>query len=132
MTFAITAGDAFAALDPNGTTLSLTAAGTVEVTATQAGDANYAAVTQTQTITVQPPPGMAQTITFDNNPDPSVGQTIPLVAMTDAPDAAMLVVTFTSSNAAVAEIVGGMDGDPFPLKLIGVGDVTITAIQVWG
>ena len=62
MSFSITAGNAFATLALDGTTLSLTAAGTVEITATQAGNTNYEAATPvTQTITVNKG---EQTITF--------------------------------------------------------------------
>ena len=55
VTFAITAGDSFATLASNGTTLSLTGAGIVTITATQAGNANYAEATQTQDITISDP-----------------------------------------------------------------------------
>ena len=51
VTFMITEGNTLATLADN--TLSLTGVGTVEITATQAGNANYAAATQTQTITVE-------------------------------------------------------------------------------
>ena len=44
-----------ATLADDGTTLSLTGVGTVEVTATQAGNATYAETTKTQTITVRDP-----------------------------------------------------------------------------
>ena len=85
---------------------------------------------QTMTTTVLGP--RAQTITFTDLPDmPNVGQTIPLVATTDAPDAAMLPVAFTSSDNDVAEIVSNMDGT-FSLELKAIGDVTITAEQAGG
>ena len=85
---------------------------------------------QTMTATVLGP--TAQTITFDNLPDmPSVGQTIPLVATTDAPDDAMLPVTFTSSDENIATVEDDGDGT-FSLKLKAIGDVTITAGQAGG
>ena len=53
VTFAVTrGGTGTATLGDDGTTLSLTGVGTVDITATQAGNANYTMATQTQTITV--------------------------------------------------------------------------------
>ena len=54
VTFGITEGDTLATLADN--TLSLTGVGTVEITAMQAGNANYASATQTQTIMVDAAP----------------------------------------------------------------------------
>ena len=76
----------------------------------------------------------AQTLTFT---DPTggatvrVGQSIDLVATTDAPSDAMLAITFTSSATGIAVVENDGDGT-FSLRLDGTGDVTITATQAGG
>ena len=76
----------------------------------------------------------AQTLTFD---DPTggvtarVGQSIDLVATTDAPSDAMLTITFTSSATNIAVVENDGDGT-FSLRFDGAGDVTITATQAGG
>ena len=75
-----------------------------------------------------------QTLTFT---DPTggttvrIGQSIDLMATTDAPNDAMLAITFSSSDTSIAEIVNDDDGT-FSLRLGGAGYVTITATQAGG
>ena len=126
--------------DGSGTfSLRFDAAGDVTITATQAGGigadgVNYAMTTATQTITVEDALSTAQVITFD---DPTrgatvrVGQSIDLVATTDAPDGAMLAITFTSSATNIAVVENDGDGT-FSLRFDAAGDVTITATQAGG
>ena len=126
--------------DGGGTfSLRFDAAGDVTITATQAGGigadgVNYARATATQTITVEAALPTAQVIMFD---DPTggvtarVGQSIDLVATTDAPSDAMLAITFTSSATNIAVVENDGDGT-FSLRLDGTGDVTITATQAGG
>ena len=76
----------------------------------------------------------AQAITFA---DPTggavvrVGQSIDLVATTDAPDGAMLDIAFASSATDVAVVENDGDGT-FSLRFDDAGTVTITATQVGG
>ena len=126
--------------DGSGTfSLRFDAAGDVTITATQAGGigadgVNYAMTTATQTITVEDALSTAQVITFD---DPTggatarVGQSIDLVATTDAPSDAMLAITFTSSATNIAVVENDGSGT-FSLRFDGAGDVTITATQAGG
>jgi hypothetical protein len=61
VTFSVLSGPGFV----SGNTLTITGAGTVVVAANQKGNANYAAAAQvTQSIVVNPAPGIPQTITF--------------------------------------------------------------------
>ena len=108
-------------------TLTLTGEGAVTVTASQGGNATYsAAVDVTRTITVSK---QAQNITFsDPSGDESgtVGNTINLAAMTDAPG---LFVTFSIDPATgVATLTDDGDGTG-TLTLTGAGTVTVTASQ---
>ena len=126
--------------DGDGTfSLRFDGVGDVTITATQAGGigtdgVTYAMATATQTITVSAALPTAQTLTFD---DPTggatvrVGQSIDLVATTDAPSDAMLAITFTSSATNIAVVENDGDGT-FSLRFDGVGDVTITATQAGG
>ena len=126
--------------DGDGTfSLRFDGTGDVTITATQAGGigadgVTYAMTTATQTITVEAALSTAQVIMFD---DPTggatarVGQSIDLVATTDAPSDAMLAITFTSSATNIAVVENDGDGT-FSLRLDGIGDVTITATQAGG
>ena len=117
VTFAIAAGDAFATLADNGTTLTLTGVGEVTITATQAGNTNYAEATQTQDITVSQG---TQTIAITSPAIGMVGGTIALIATASSG----LPVTFAiTAGDAFATLAGG------DLTLTGVGEVTITATQ---
>ncbi len=99
-----------------GTTLTLTGAGRVSLTATQAGNSLYEAISDTRTFEVAK---AAQTITF------------PLLAdrpYTSTPFA--LVATASSKLDAAFEVVAGpaqLAGDK--VSLTGVGAVTLRAIQ---
>ena len=118
VTFEITEGDTLATLADN--TLSLTGVGTVEITATQAGNANYAAATQTQTITVSQG---TQDITFTSDDAGDVGTEIELEAMAISG----LDVTFTITGGTGT---ASLDDNGTTLTLTGVGTVEITAAQV--
>ena len=142
VTFAVTnqsptsgSGDV-ATLADNGTTLSLTGAGTVTITATQAGNANYAMVTKMQTITVSAIPLTSQTIAFSSPDTGTVGTPITLVATATS----MGAVTFaiTEVRDADGNVVVGANADAVAtlagstLTLLAAGTVTITASQAGG
>ena len=109
-----------ATLGDDGTTLTLTGVGTVEITATQAGNANYAAATQTQTITVSQG---TQTIEFTPPAGGSVGTDIELMATASSG----LDVTFAVTRGGTGTATLGDNGTT--LTLTGVGTVDITATQ---
>ena len=122
-----------------GQELVLLTPGTTIITASRgggtAGGVTYAPADDvTQDITVEPAVPTAQVIAFD---DPTggatvrVGESIDLVATTDAPSDAMLAIAFTSSATNIAVVVNDDDGT-FSLRLDGTGDVTITATQAGG
>ena len=132
VSFAITQGDAFATLDVNGTTLSLIGAGTVTITATQVGNADYEEVTQTQDITVSKD---TQTIMFTSDAVGAVSTDIELMAtassgldvtfaITEVQDADGNVVTGVAADAVATLAVNGTT-----LSLMGIGEVVITATQ---
>jgi hypothetical protein len=106
----------------SGNTVTIVGAGSANITASQAGNANYLPATPvTRTLTVTAPPTQQpQTITF-----PPIGQKL----VTDpnfnpgATASSGLAVTYTSSNPAIATIVGGL------VDIVGAGTVTITAKQ---
>ena len=130
VTFAITTGDAFATLASNGTTLSLTGGGTVTITATQAGDANYAMTTETQDIVVSKQTQTIMLTTPATDITEAVRNVVPLMAMTNA---MRLFVTFaitTTPATGVATLTddGSTDGRG-SLTLDGAGTVTVTASQ---
>ena len=110
--------------------------GTTTITALRgggtAGGVTYAAATAvTQPITVSKG---TQTILFTDltgGATVRVGESIDLVATTDAPSDAMLAIAFTSSATNIAVVVNDGDGT-FSLRLDGTGDVTITATQAGG
>ena len=142
VTFAVTnqsptsgSGDV-ATLGSDGTTLTLTGAGTVIITATQAGNTNYAAATQEQTITVSAIPLISQTLMFTSPTAGQTGNTITLIAtatstgvvtfaVTEVQDAGGNVVTDAAADA-VATLSGST------LTLLAPGMVTITATQAGG
>jgi hypothetical protein len=106
----------------SGNTVTIVGAGSVNITASQAGNASYLPATPvTRTFTVTAPvTQQPQTITF-----PPIGQKL----VTDpnfnpgATASSGLAVTYTSSNPAIATIVGGL------VDIVGAGTVTITAKQ---
>ena len=101
-----------------GTTASIVGAGTVTITASQAGNTDYSAAADVeQTITVSK---LDQTITFDALPDVDV--TDPDFDLT-ATASSGLTVTYTSSDETVATVTGST------VSIIGEGFVTITASQ---
>ena len=101
--------------------LTLTGAGTVTVTASQAGNPTYAAATEvTQEITVSK---QSQTITFTLADMGTVGVNLNLTATANSG----LKVSFASSNGAVAAIGTGTNAGK--LVLLTAGTATITASQ---
>ena len=110
--------------------LTLVSAGTVVITATQAGGDSggitYAAATAMQTITVEAAVGMQpQTIDFTLADTGNVEETINLTATASS----MLNVSFAISPATgVATLVDNSDGTG-TLTLTGEGAVTVTASQ---
>ena len=130
VTFEITEGDAFATLNDNGTTLSLIGVGTVTITATQVGDADYAMVTQTQDITVTK---QTQTINFTSDAAGFVGTDIELMATASSGFPVTFEITGEFETDGTTPATGGTvatlaDGST-TLSLTGVGMVTITATQ---
>ena len=122
VTFAVTpGGTGTASLGGDGITLTLTGVGTVEITARQAGNANYAAATQTQTITVSQG---TQDITFSSDDAGDVGTEIELAATASSG----LDVTFAVTPGGTG--TASLDGNGTTLTLTGVGTVEITATQV--
>ena len=116
VTFSITAGDATL----NGNMLTLTGVGSVTVTATQAGNANYAEGTRAQTITVNQG---TQDINFTSAGAGRVGEMITLMATGGVPGRP---VRFSiSSGGGLATLDGGTN----ILSLEHVGTVTITATR---
>jgi hypothetical protein len=102
----------------NGNSVTIVAAGTVTITASQAGNDNYLAATDvTQSLTVAK---KSQTITFAAIANKTFGDAdFDLEATSDA----TLPVTFMSSDDKVAVVTGNT------VKIIGAGTVTITANQ---
>ena len=140
---AATSGEV-ATLDGNGTTLSLIGAGTVTITATQAGGVGtdgvtYAPATQTQTITIMPMvvvPPTTQTLAFTSPVEGQAGSTITLVATATSTGAVTYAITEVRdadgnvvTNAA-ADAVATLSGST--LTLLAAGMVTITATQAGG
>ena len=115
VTFEITTGDTLATLADN--TLSLTGVGTVEITATQEGNANYADTMQTQIITVSQG---TQTITFTSDTTGTVGTEIELAATVSSTLPVTFAITEGDTLATLADNT---------LSLTGIGTVTITATQ---
>ena len=124
------ATDASVATLSGGNNLTLVGVGTVEITATQAGNTSYTATTETQTITVSQ--GM-QTIAFTSDDTGDVGTDITLEATGGAsglPVTFMITGEFETdgttraTDGTVATLSGGNN-----LTLVGVGKVEITATQ---
>ena len=119
-----------ATLADGSSTLILTGVGMVDITATQAGNTNYADTMQTQTITVSQG---TQTITFTSDTTGNVGTDIELMATASS----TLPVTFAitgefeadgttrATDGTVATLADGSS----TLILTGVGMVDITATQ---
>lgn len=104
----------------SGTTLTITGAGTVVVTASQAGNGNYNAATSvTQTIVVAK---ANQTISFTGLPaTANFGSSGPYAVSATASSG--LPVTFTVTGPAT------LKGTPLTLRFTGPGTVTVTASQ---
>ena len=95
--------------------------GNVTITASQAGNADYNAATSVdQILNVSNSNALNQTITFDALA-PVVYGVAPFTLTASA--TSNLTVTFTSSNAAVATVVGNT------VTIVGVGSTNITAAQ---
>lgn len=102
----------------NGNTVSIHKAGSVNITASQAGDANYNAATGvTQSLVIAK---SNQTITF-NALGPVAQDAAPFVLTASA--SSNLAVTYSSDNTAVATIQGNT------VTITGLGSVNITASQ---
>ncbi len=110
----VSADPAIAAI--SGTTLTVMTTGSVVITASQAGDAYYAAAPDvTQTAVIK----QAQTLTFAALDAQKVGATQPLVASATSG----LAVAFTVSDTAVATVSGST------LVAVNPGTITVTASQ---
>lgn len=99
--------------------LTITGAGTVTITASQAGNLTTAPATATQVFVVTP---VVQTLKFGSIPAQTyaVGKTVTLNATSSAK---LSPVTYTSSNEGVATVSGNV------LTLVGPGTSVITATQ---
>jgi len=100
-----------------GNLVHITGAGTTLITATQLGDSNYAGVSVSVNLTVNK---KAQTITFDAL-SPKLRSDADFNPA--ATSSAGLAITYTSSNPAVATIVGNL------VRFMGAGSTVITASQ---
>jgi hypothetical protein len=113
VTFTVTSGPATL----SGNILTITGAGTVVVTATQAGNGSYAAATPvSSTIVVQG--GSAQLLFFPPLANYTNGSTVPLIASSTSG----LAVTFTVIGPATVNANG-------TLTVTGAGTVSVTAVQ---
>ncbi len=101
-----------------GNKVHIVGAGTTTITATQAGDATYAPVTASVTLTVD---GNAQTITF---PAINAKELTSADFEPGATASSGLAITYTSADPTVATIVANK------IHIVGVGSTTITATQV--
>ncbi|MES2650915.1 MAG: T9SS type A sorting domain-containing protein [Bacteroidota bacterium] len=101
-----------------GNKVHIVGAGTTTITATQTGDATYAPVTASVTLTVD---GNAQTITF---PAISAKDLTSADFEPGATASSGLAITYTSADPTVATIVANK------IHVVGVGSTTITATQV--
>ncbi|MBY0436039.1 MAG: T9SS type A sorting domain-containing protein, partial [Cyclobacteriaceae bacterium] len=102
----------------SGNTVTILKAGTVIITASQAGDANFnAALSVPQNLIIDK---ANQTITFNALP---IKSTFDLPFTLSASSSSGLGVTFTSSNPSVASVSGNT------VTLLSVGTTTITANQ---
>jgi hypothetical protein len=102
----------------NGSTLTITGGGTVVVTASQAGNANYsAAASVSQTITVS---AVGQTITFTG---------LPSTATFGSAGPYKLNATASSGLAVTYSVTGPASISGSSLTITGVGTVVVTAAQ---
>jgi hypothetical protein len=102
----------------SGTTATVVGAGTANITAHQAGDSTYAAASPvTHAVVVAKE---AQTITFGALSSKAFASGPVTLAATTTSG---LTISYTSSNTAVATIVGNI------LNIVGVGSANITASQ---
>jgi hypothetical protein len=105
----------------SGSTLTVTGAGTIQIAANQAGNANYAAATQgSQSIVINQP--TTQTITFTDSLPATAVYTSALTYPISATGGA-------SGNAVTFSVTGSATLSGSTLSIIGVGTVTITANQ---
>lgn len=105
----------------SGNVVTIHSVGTVTITATQAGNANYAAATNVgQTLDIQANGLSDQTITFNALPTATYGDA-PITLTATA--SSSLPVTYTSSNTAVATVSGNT------VTILTNGTTTITASQ---
>ncbi len=105
----------------SGNTVTLVAVGTCSITASQAGNAGFAAATPvTNSFTVAAAPLLAQTITFTSPGSQTLG-TAP--APLSASASSGLVVSFASTTPGVCTVSGNT------LSLVAVGTCSITASQ---
>ena len=108
-----------------GNNLTLVGVGKVEITATQAGNANYAATTETQTITVSQG---TQTIAFTSDGVGTINTEIELAATASSGLAVTFAVTNQSPTSGSGD-VATLAGNGTTLSLTGAGTATITATQ---
>ena len=105
-----------------GNVVTIVSAGTTNITASQAGNANYlAAISVTQAQLVNPAGLISQTITF--NALPAVTYGIGTVTLTATGGGSGNPVTYVSSNTGVGTIAGNV------LTIVGAGSTDITASQ---
>lgn len=105
----------------SGNVVTIHSVGTVTITASQAGNTNYAAATNVgQTLDIQANGLSDQTITFDALANAIYGDTP--IALT-ATASSSLPITYTSSNTAVATVSGNT------VTILTNGTTTITASQ---
>ncbi len=103
----------------SGSTVTIVGAGTTNITASQAGNSNYAAATDVmQPLTVNQ---ASQTITFGTLADKTYGDAA--FELTATGGASGNAVTYVSSNTAVATISGST------VTIVGAGTTNITASQ---
>jgi hypothetical protein len=106
----------------NGSTLTLVAAGSCSLQASQAGNATYAAATPvTRSLTVSAPALIAQTITFAAPSNQILGS-VPAALLASASSG--LTVSLLSSTPSVCSVSGST------LSLLSVGTCSVTASQV--
>ena len=101
-----------------GKTVTIVGSGSCTITATQAGDANYAAADNVnQILTVSK---KSQTITFETLPNKTYGDNAFTLSATSVSG---LEITFTSQNSDIATIIGNT------VTIVGAGTTAITASQ---
>ena len=103
----------------SGSTLSIVGTGTCALTATQAGNANYAMVTANANVVIN---AASQTVTFAPSSPVTVGVTP--ITLTASSTSALTAFTFSTSSAASICTVAGNQ-----LTIVGVGTCALTATQ---